>query len=70
MTDVVTTSPTTDAHLSRLVATLEAFPAGYTASADGAAHYLVRVRADDLRQALGDLHAYRETMRIIAQECA
>jgi hypothetical protein len=70
MTDVVTTSPTTDAHLSRLVATLEAFPAGYTTSADGAAHYLVRVRADDLRQALGDLHAYRETMRIIAQECA
>lgn len=55
-----------DSH-NRLRAALDAYPQGYTTTADLAAHLLVTVRADDLRALLGDLYAYQETMLRIAE---
>lgn len=55
-------------HTRRIVAALDAYPQGYTTTADLAAHLLVRVRADDLRMLLGDLHAYRVTFQRIMED--
>lgn len=51
-------------HEQRLRATLDAYPQGY--STDRQCNWMVRARADDLRQLLGDIHAYRETCRVAA----
>lgn len=55
-------------HHDRIQAALDAYPQGYTTTADLAAHLLVRVRADDLRMLLGDLTAYRETFQRILED--
>ena len=51
-------------HIDRLAAALAAYPRGH--STDDFCRLVVQVRADDLRQLLGDLHAYRKTMELIA----
>lgn len=55
-------------HHDRIQAALDAYPQGYTTTADLAAHLLVRVRADDLRMLLGDLNAYRQTFQRIMED--